>query len=153
LRQRASGHKPIKTVKEVERLEEKSASEELAEASEALAEAAEEVGEAAEALEAEASAEVEQPAEEGTATEATEKPEKPKRQRSGPSDADILKAMKKYAKKGTEITSTLLKDHFKTKTRQVIRTAMKGLAKDGKIQINEVGEEGKRKHFVYELVA
>ena len=79
------------------------------------------------------------------------KAEKKPRQRAGPSDTDILQAMGVYEAEGTVITSTVLRDHFGTKTRQVIRQAMKGLAKAGKIRIEELGGEGKKKHFVYKL--
>lgn len=81
-------------------------------------------------------------------------PEAPraKRERMGPSDSEILQAMAAFTAEGKVITSTLLRDHFQTKTRQVIRTAMKGLAKAGKVKIERVGEEGKRKRYEYKLV-
>jgi len=77
---------------------------------------------------------------------------KPKRERRGrPTDEQILTAMEQLQAEGKTITSTVLRDHFQTKNRGVIRQAMRGLAKAGKIRIEELGGEGKKKHFVYKL--
>jgi len=51
------------------------------------------------------------------------------------------------------ITSTLLRDHFGLATRGIIRRIMRQLAGERKVKISEVGGEGKRKQYIYELVA
>ena len=49
-----------------------------------------------------------------------------------------------------ETNSTVLKDKLKTKSRAVIRKAMKDLAKEGKVVIREE-PRGKRKQYIYKL--
>jgi len=89
--------------------------------------------------------------EKGKAKEKTAKAAKKPRVRTGPSDEEILTAMQELSKGKDAITSTILRDHFNTKNRQVMRQAMRRLAKAEKIVITEKGGEGKRRQFVYSL--
>lgn len=81
-----------------------------------------------------------------------------RRERRGPSNEEVLAAMAeiKAANPDTPITSTLLRDQFglnKETGRGIIRRIMRQLAEERKVQISEVGGEGKRKQYIYELVA
>ena len=63
----------------------------------------------------------------------------------------ILAVMADLRRNGVaEINSTTLRDKAGTKNRAVIRRAMKGLAKQGKVVISEKAH-GKRKRYIYKL--
>lgn len=65
--------------------------------------------------------------------------------------AKIIGVMQGLLANGVEETnSTVLKDKLKTKNRAVIRKAMKELAKEGKVVIEEK-PRGKRKTYTYKL--
>ena len=80
------------------------------------------------------------------------------RKREGPSGEQVLAAMKELTttKPDIVITSTVLRDHFglnKETGRGIIRRIMRQLAEERKVKISEVSGEGKRKQYIYELVA
>lgn len=80
-----------------------------------------------------------------------EKEKKEKPSKNNELAVRILGTMEALRRNGVkETTSTVLRDKLETKNRAVIRRAMKGLVKTGKVVRSEK-VHGKRKKYIYKL--